>query len=189
MSDHTCNVSTEQLLGWWLAEGDSAEQSRIDQHLFACGACTHRLTALIQLAEAIRHETLRGTFGFVVPVAFIDRMKSAGLVVREYALHPGGSVNCTIAPADDFVAAKLHAKLDDVHRLDLLVDDDMMGKVRLADVPFDAATGTLAVVPSAAFLRTVQVAQQRMRLVAVEGEGERVVGDYTFNHSPYTQQA
>jgi DNA-directed RNA polymerase specialized sigma24 family protein len=55
---------------------------------------------------------------------------------------------------------------------------------RLADVPFDAETGEVLVIPSAAWLKTMPAFTMRMRLIAVSEAGEKPIGDYTFNHSP-----
>jgi Putative zinc-finger len=181
---HACTTSVEELLAYWLDEVDEADEQRIDEHLFACTACATRLHQLANLGSAIRQATLAGDFGYIVPAAFTTRMKQAGLTVREYSLAPGGSVNCTIAPTDDLVCAHVSADLQGVSRLDVVIEDEASGAQRLSDVPFDAGEGGVTVVPSAVMLRGLGVARQRMRLVAVEGMGERVVGEYTFNHSP-----
>ena len=184
MTHPACTMSRDELLAWWLGDLDDAEDSRLDAHLFACAACATRLAALLALGDAIRLEMLRGSFGFVVPAAFVDRLRGAGLTLREYTLAPGGSVNCTIGPNDDFVVSHLHAPLADVQRLDVLIDDTTLGQLRLDDVPFDPSTSALTVVPGAAFLRSLGKTQQRLRLVAVAGAQERVIGDYIFNHTP-----
>jgi hypothetical protein len=119
-----------------------------------------------------------------LPEPFIRGLQSAGFQVREYELAAGGSVNCTVTPEDDFVVSYLRAPLTDVRRLDVLIDDSTSGQFRANDVAFDPAAGMLVAVTSTAYLRTLQRSQQRVRLVAVEGAEERVLGDYTFNHSP-----
>ncbi|MDH4105914.1 MAG: zf-HC2 domain-containing protein, partial [Gammaproteobacteria bacterium] len=102
-------MNRDELLAWWLGELDSVTEERLDAHVFACADCAVRLTALLALGDAIRRETLSGSFGFVVPAAFVGRLHAAGLRLREYTLEPGGSVNCTIGPGDDFVVSHLHA--------------------------------------------------------------------------------
>ena len=56
--------------------------------------------------------------------------------------------------------------------------------MRIADVPFDAATGEVFVIPSAAWLKTMPAFTMRMRLIAVGEAGETQIGEYTFDHSP-----
>jgi hypothetical protein len=184
MTRTDCTMSRDELLAWWLGELDAAAEARLDEHVFACAVCAARLTALLALGDAIRRETLSGSFGFVVPAAFVGRMRASGLRLREYTVEPGGSVNCTIGPGDDFVVSHLHALLAGVPRLDVILDDPTLGRFRLDDVPFDPGASALTFVPSAALLRSLRTTQQRVRLIAVAGAQECVLGEYTFNHTP-----
>jgi hypothetical protein len=180
----TTPASTQDLLAYWLGEIDEATESRLEEHLFACAACSERLRTVVEFGAAIRSELLHGDFGFVLPAAFIHRLKESGLRVREYNLEPGASVSCTVTPEDDLVVAHMRAPLGDVRRLDLLIEDPVAGSMRVHDVAFDPAAGGVTMVPSVAFLRTLRHERQRVRLVAVEGVEERVIADYTFNHYP-----
>jgi hypothetical protein len=179
-----CAVQPPDLLEYWLGELRGAAEARLEEHLFACAACTERLQALVALGAAIRAELTRGALNIVLPEPFLRRVREAGLRLREYALEPGGSVDCTITPDDDLVVAHLRAPLRGVRRLDVLVDNSVAGKLRASDVPFDPDAEALVAVTSSVFLRTLRHAQQRVRLIAVEGADERVVADYTFNHYP-----
>ncbi len=188
MTHVPCTTPPQDLMAYWLGELDSefdrGHERRLEEHLFACAACTERLRAVVALGGAIRAELLRGTFNFVTSASFIRRIKDAGWQVREYDLEAGGSVACTVTPDDHFVVSYLHAPLRGVRRLDVLIDDSTSGKHRANDVAFDPESGTLAAVTSTAYLRTLSHSQQRVRLVAVDGADERVIADYTFNHSP-----
>ena len=46
------------------------------------------------------------------------------------------------------------------------------------------AAGEILVLPPATALRKLPAHTQRMRLVAMEEAGERVIGEYTFVHTP-----
>jgi hypothetical protein len=177
-------LPTQELTEYWLGELDEARERRIDEHLFACAACSERLRALVDLGAAIRGAFLDGWLNIVLPEPFIRRIKDAGFQVREYDLAAGASVNCTVTPEDDFVVSYLRAPLGDVRRLDVLIDDETSGKHRANDVAFDPSAGALVSVTSTAYLKTLKHSQQRVRLVAVDGVEERVIGDYTFDHSP-----
>ena len=188
MTNAACTTPPQDLLAYWLGELDGefdrGHEQRVEEHLFACAACTERLGAVVALGAAIRAALLHGAFSFVTSAPFIRRIKEAGWQVREYELAAGGSVACTVTPGDAFVVSYLHAPLRDVRRLDVLIDDSTSGKHRANDVAFDSEAGTLAAVTSTAYLRTLGHSQQRVRLVAVDGADERVIADYTFNHSP-----
>jgi hypothetical protein len=72
-----------------------------------------------------------------------------------------------------------------VKRLDVIsMQGDTTAEVRLADVPFDAETGEVILIPSAAWLKTMPAFTMRMWLIAVGDAGDRPIGDYTFHHSP-----
>jgi hypothetical protein len=176
--------SAQELTAYWLGELDEAHEQRVDEHLFACAACSERLRAIVDLGAAVRRAFLDGWLNIVLPEPFIRRIKEAGFQVREYRLDAGGAVDCTVTPDDDFVVAYLRAPLGEVRRLDVLIDDQTSGKFRANDVAFDPLAEELVAVTSTAYLRTLQHSRQRVRLVAVEGVDERVLGDYTFNHYP-----
>jgi hypothetical protein len=181
---------TADLLSYWLDELDEARAQTIEEHLFHCDACGARLRELIQLGGAMRKALLAGNFGIVVTPSFVHRLQSAGVRIREYHLAPGGSVNCTVAPEDDLVISHLRASLSDVRQIDLVIDEGPGGtEHRCRHIAFDAATGEVTVIPPVALLRTLGHDRQRMRLMAVQGASERLLGEYTFNHSPYDGRA
>ena len=177
-------ISPQELLGYWLGEFDAEHEARLDEHLLACAPCAERLGALVETGAAIRRALLRGGFSSVLSPACIDRLKTTGLRVREYRLEPGGSVNCTVTREDDLVVSYLRAPLRGVEQLDLVMQDATAGSWRLTDVAFDPAADCVAVVPDIAHLRALGRTRHRMQLVAVEAAGERVIADYTFDHTP-----
>src|SRR5882757_8786335 len=111
--------------------------------------------------------------------------RTRGPRIREYNMAPGGSVNCTVTPDDDLVLAHLQAPLRNLQRVDVLVYDEGTGeRWRQKDIPFNAETNALVYLPVTTVLRSLGLTTQRFQLVAVDGVDERVIADYTFNHSP-----
>ena len=188
MSAASCTAPTpaSTLIDYWLGELEGEREKELEEHLFGCEACSARLRDLARLGEGIGHAMRAGHVPAVLTAAFIRRLQASGMRVREYRLQPGGSVNCTVAPDDDLVIAHLHAPLGGVQRLDLLFDDVTSGAHwRVEDVAFDASAEEVVLLPDVAELRQVTVATQRVQLLAVERTTERVIADYTFNHSRY----
>ena len=184
--DNHADHPTSDLLAYWLGELDAARAESVEEHLFRCDNCGARLRELIQFGGAMRKALLNGSFCTVVTPSFVRRLQSAGVRVREYHLEPGGSVNCTLAPEDDFVISHLRAEVGDVRQIDLVIDDGHGGSAhRSPHIPFNASTGEVTVIPPVALLRTLGHDRQRMRLLAVDKSSERLLGEYTFNHSPY----
>ena len=188
MSGAFCTAPTPvaMLIDYWLGELEGEREAELEEHLFGCEACAARLRHLVRLGEGIGRATRGGDVPAVLTAPFIRRLQASGMRVREYRLQPGGSVNCTVAPEDDLVIAHLHAALGDVQRLDLLFDDVTAGvRWRAEDVAFDSSSDEVVLLPDVAELRQVTSKTLRVQLLAVERATERVVADYTFNHSRY----
>lgn len=179
-------ISLELLVAYWLGEVSETRAATLEEHFFGCAHCTQRAEALVALAAGVRAAVRDGKLSMAVSTAFVEAMKQAGLHVREYRVEPGGSVNCTIRADDDAVISRLRAPLAGVTRLDVVSMPGAGGtpEERLIDVPFDAQTGEVLMIPSARRLKTMPTHTLRMQLLAVSETGERPIGDYTFNHTP-----
>jgi len=167
------------LVDYWFGELPPGEEEAFEDHLFGCAECTAKLEELAALGAAVRAAWKAGAVRAVISHALYEAMKKEGLRLREYNMVPGGSVDCTIAAADDFVVSHLAAPLSGVQRVDLVTDVE-----RFEDVPFDAAAGEVLMIPAPAVLKRSGAFTLHVQLVAVEQAGERVLGDYTFEHTP-----
>lgn len=168
-----------KLVDYWFGDLAPDEEAAFEEHLFGCAECTAKLEALAALGAAVRAAWRQGAVRAVISRALYEAMKKEDLTLREYHMAPGESVACTITAADDFVVSRLTAPLAGVQRLDVVTSDG-----RLEDVPFDAAAGEVLVCPAPAALKRRGAFTHRVRLVAVEERGERVLGEYTFLHTP-----
>lgn len=178
---HACpDLAT--LLAYWFGELDEARESAIEEHYLGCAACSAQLEEVEALGAGVRRAFAGGQIGAVVTPAFVERLRQRGLHLREYRVPCNSSVNCSVGPDDDVLLSHLQVPLEGVERIDLLVAP---ADLRLEDVPFDAASGEVVVVPSIAYIRTLPAHRQVLRLVAIGADGERVLGEYTFNHSPH----
>lgn len=191
MSTASCQSPLEWhvLLAYRLGELDPDSEARIEEHYLGCARCSHRLDQLTALGREVR--TLARTSGVsaVINGHFVRRLSERGLQVREYRVPRNGSVNCTVAPDDDFLVAQLEAPLGGVTRLDLIdVDRDGNPAMRHEDIPFNAEAGGVVIATCIDAVRSLPATTLRMRLVAVDATGERILGDYVFNHTPYPPQ-
>jgi hypothetical protein len=178
-------LGDDLVLGWWIGELGAAEARRVERHLLSCGWCSARAQLHTAVAEGIRGLVRDGHLPGVLAPIVVERLQREGRRIREYRVAPGGSVQCTVAPEDDVVLARLAVNLAGVTQLDLLSRVGDGPEQRFADLPFDASTGELIVAPAIDMLRARPASVERMRLVAVDPQGERALGDYTFNHSPW----
>ncbi|HEX6794090.1 MAG TPA: hypothetical protein VF304_09585 [Casimicrobiaceae bacterium] len=180
-----CAVPIEQntLVEYWLGELDEPTETRIDEHVLGCAICSHGLSEIVALADGIRSSFRHGAMRVFVTDAFVRTAAARGMRVREYRVPRNGSVNCSISAEDEMLVSRLEAPLAGVHRVDAISYRDDGATEVFHDVPFDAASGEVVVAPKLAAIRAMPSHRQRVRLVAVDEAGERVIGDYTFNHA------
>ena len=179
-------IAFATLVEYWLDELDDAAETHVDEHLLGCGECSDRLNELVGLARGIRAAFRAGTVRAFVTEAFAKRLAEQGVHIREYRIPHNGSINCTVTPEDEVVIARLEAPLAGISRLDAVsIRSADAPPLIFQDIPFDAASGEVVLTPKIARLREMPAHQHRVRLLAVDAGGERVVGDYTFNHTPF----
>jgi anti-sigma factor RsiW len=181
----TTPIEDQSLLEYWLGELDEAAEARIDEHVLGCADCSERLADIVAMADGIRSAFKHGSVHVFVTDAFVKGAAQHATHVREYRVAPNGSVNCTVAPEDELLVSRLEAPLAGVARIDVIsyLNDAQTDVFR--DIPFDAASGAIVLTPSVARLRTMPSHRRRFRLVAIDESGERVIGDYTFNHTAH----
>lgn len=172
------------LAGYWFGELPPPRAEEVEEHLFACDACGARLRALAALGDGVRRLAQEGAVQVVVTRSFLEAASGAGLRVREYAVPPGGRVACTVTAQDDLLVGRMSADFGGISRLDVLVEMGGAPGRRIEDVPVSPDAGELIVVQAMPAARALGRVVLRYRLVAREGPHERVLGDYTFDHSP-----
>lgn len=176
-------IEERTLVEYWLGELDEAAETVLDEHVLGCAPCSERLAEIVALADGIRSTFIHGGMRVFITDAFVRRVTTLGMRVREYRVPRNGSVNCSAAPEDEMLVSRLEAPLAGVHRIDAISYRDDGAAEVFRDVPFDAASGEVVVAPKLAAIRAMPSHRQRVRLVAVDEAGERVIGDYTFNHA------
>jgi hypothetical protein len=173
------------VLDWWAGELDAWEARRVERHLFSCGSCSARAELLPAVTEGLRSLVREGRLPAVLSPIVVERLQRDGRRIREYRVAPGGGVQCTVAPDDHVVLARLSARFEGVTRVDLVSRVDDGPEDRYADLPFDPAVAELILAAPVDLLRARPASVEVMRLVSVESQGERLLGEYTFNHSPW----
>ncbi len=180
-------IGAGRLLDYWIDELDALGEEAIERHLLECAHCSAGLERLLELADDVRALMRAGRVRAVLGQSFVRRLVDAGMRVREYRMDPGGSVECTVAPDDDLLVARLQAPLAGVGRLDVLVVNPLGdgSTRRLTDVPFDPEAEEILMAPVTAAVRQAPAHVQQVRLLAVEPTGERTLGEYVFRHTPW----
>jgi len=181
-------LGVDTLVAYWLGELEPDAEAAVEAHYVECGHCTEALAAIARVGAGIRAVVRSGQVRAVVSAPFLALLQAQGMRIREYRVPAGGRVACTITAEDDAVAGHMQADLAGVTRVDVVerldLGDGRVTQWRLEDVPFDAAAGEVVNLPRAAALRAMPAHTLRVELVAVEEGGARILGDYTFAHTP-----
>lgn len=173
------------LFDWWTGESSARERRLVDEHLLDCEGCYTRARVLAAIASGVSSLVRGGLIRTVITARVIDKMRLEGKKVREYHVPTGGGVHCTLAPEDDFLVARLEARVEAGARLDLLSRVGDGPEFRVEDVPFIPGAGEVIVAQPVDEIRARPPHVERIRLVGVTAEGERAIGEFTFNHTPW----
>jgi hypothetical protein len=178
-------LSDPVLIEWWTGEVQGPERRFVEEHLLGCDSCSARARVLSVLAEGVASLVRIGRIQTVVTAEVVERMRREGRKVREYRVNAGGGVQCTVAPDDDFLVARLQARLEPGERLDLFSRIDDGPESRVPDLPCIPGAFEVIVAEPVDEIGARPAHVQRLRLVAVGTKGERLIGEYTFNHTPW----
>ena len=181
-----CPASMElpALIDYWFGELPDDATERVEEHLLECDACGDRLQALVGLRDGVRRVARSGAVELFVTDAFLRAAVASGLRTREYRVAPGGRVACTVTAEDDLLVGRLQADFGGVTSCDVLLHVAGQSVHRIEDVPVSAADHELIWSLAMPAARALGEQVLEVRLVAREGEGVRVLGDYTFAHTP-----
>jgi hypothetical protein len=171
------------LVDYWFGDLDGPDLDRVEEHLLECDACGSVLRWLVATGDGVRRLAREGAFGVVVSPSFLATASREGLRVREYRVPAGGRVDCTVTAEDDLLVSHLEGDFRGVSRLDLVVQVEDGPEQRVLDLPVSPSSAELIVAQAMPALRAMPSSTMRMRLLAREGEGDRLVGEYTFAHT------
>ncbi len=188
MKESPCSapVGFDALIEYWLGELPEPETERIDEHIILCGQCAAKLGEIVLLSQAIRDVFRKGNIHVILTPNFLDHLIKQGIRVRQYRCSLNGSVACTVTTEDELLVGRLAVPLAGITRLDALsrrsCDD---AEHRFSDIPFDAGANEIVVATNLTRMRRLPSHQHIVRLVAVEKETDRLIGQYTFNHTAH----
>jgi len=171
------------LVDYWFGDLAGPDLDRVEEHLLECDACGSVLRSLVATGDGVRRLARQGAFGVVVSPAFLETASRQGLRVRQYGVPAGGRVDCTVTADDDLLVSYLQGDFRGVSRLDLVVQVEDGPEHRVFDLPVSPSSSEVIVAQAMPALRAMPSSTVRMRLLAREGEGDRLVGEYTFAHT------
>lgn len=182
-----------RLVDYWIGELPAREELSVEAHVFCCATCSARLERLAELASGIRRLAGAGRLRAVVPWSLVKRLGDDGVAVKVFEVRPGERVPCSAAPEDELLVARLAADLGDEERVDLALEFELDAgaargfpdQQRLADVPVDRSRREVVLAFRADLVHPLPHHLVHMKLLAPGAGGERVLGEYTLEHSPW----
>jgi hypothetical protein len=171
------------LVDYWFGDLEGPDLDRVEEHVLECDACGSVLRSLVATGDGVRRLAREGAFGVVVSPSFLETASRQGLRVREYRVPAGGRVACTVTADDDLLVSHLEGDFRGVSRLDLVVQVEDGPEHRVLDLPASPSSPEVIVAQAMPALRAMPSSTMRMRLLARDGKGDRLVGEYTFAHT------
>jgi hypothetical protein len=181
-------LGLDELIGYLLGDLSEAELDAVEDHLFGCAACGHRLDSVDAVRRAVAGAARRAELGGNVGAAFLERAASDGLSVREYRIPRGGEVACVAGPEDLVLvrlaldppgpelpaALRLEATFEDLERRE-------SAELPPRDVAADRQLGEVMLVFPGETVRAYPRSRWTLHLRSAEA-GE--LGSYVMDHTP-----
>jgi len=172
-----------RLLDWWRGELADADGNAFEEHLFDCERCRHAAEALAGIEAGVREIVRKGGIGFIPSASVLERMRRDGVRMRTYRLAPGETVACTVGADDDLVVTHLVAELASVERVDVALTGGGIAR-HMAGVPVEPGRGEVVFASAGDAIRRLPRCVLQVRVTTRDGARERVLGEYTLDHSP-----
>lgn len=192
MTHAPCRSSTplEELVAY--LAGEPVDES-FEEHLFECAVCARRLEVIQELRRGVVDLVRRGCVTAAVTGTLIDRAESDGVRIRSYRVSPNETVACTAAPEDDFVLIRLAVpEASDAESADLVsnvtnLDDGTAWSRKAEGLVVDRSAGEIAFLFSGRQIRSVPRSRWTMEARVRGHSGERRLGPYTLEHTPWAR--
>ena len=180
-------IALAALTDYVAGELPEVEAAALEEHLFACAACTARAAEFAALVRAIRPAMQSAEVGGFVTDTILNRLARDGVRVRTFTLSPGAIVPCAVWDDDELMALRLRGDFGGATEFTLTQ------RVAGAEVTREtghvaSANGEIVHVVPAAWVRQLPVVEVEIRLTAHEGGVERPVGSYTLIHGGSLQR-
>jgi Putative zinc-finger len=161
----------------------SAEEGRIEEHVFTCADCARELAAAEALGRDIAAVAREGRLHSVVTDSILNRLAADGVRIRMFTLEGGGIVPCAVWADDDLVVARIRADFAGAESVTIVTrqaSGDEIG--RIADISVRPGQRELLNAFSAAHLRKLPATRVQVTVTAQIASGERTIAEYTLEH-------
>jgi hypothetical protein len=185
-------LSLEELVDYERGELTPAASDRIEEHFFACGNCARRLETISRVGAGVADLVREGRLSASVTVQLLDDARERGVRLRSYRLAPGESVACTAGPTDDFVVIRLVVDVEEGESVDVASEVQNLEtgegwSQTTEDVAVDRRGGELVYAFAGDRVRSLPRTRWTMRAQVHGPRGDRQLGPYILDHTPWKQ--
>lgn len=181
----TTDTDFERLAAYWLGELEPGAEAALEEEIFTDPALAARLDVLATLGASLVALAREGRLQGALTMRTVEKLRAAGLVVREYSLAPGQVVPCTIA-AEDLMVVRLHGAFEGVTSADIDLEWRLEGEAPRVethrDVPIDQLAHEIVLAYPGDGIRALPRAGFTYRVSA--SGGARGLGEFHLDHTP-----
>ena len=185
MTETRCStpIAFAELVDYWAGELTPVEVDRIDEHVFACGACARELATVDSMGRGIAAVVREGRFRGVITDAILNRLSAEGVRVRMFTLEGSGVVPCAVWAGDDLVVSRIRADFTDVDFVTIVSRQASGEEIsRISDVAIRPGQREILNAFPAAHLRKLPATRVQISVTGHMRGAERTIGEYTLEH-------
>jgi hypothetical protein len=177
-------IGFTDVVDYWAGDLTTAEEGRIEEHVFTCADCARELAAAEALGRDIAAVAREGRLHSVVTDSILNRLAADGVRIRMFTLEGGGIVPCAVWADDDLVVARIRADFAGAESVTIVTrqaSGDEIG--RISDISLRPGQRELLNAFSAAHLRKLPATRVQVTVTAQIASGERTIAEYTLEHA------
>ena len=177
-------IGFSDVVDYWAGDLTSAEEDRIEEHVFTCADCAREFASAEALARSIATVAREGRLHSVVTDAILNRLAADGVRIRTYTLEGAGIVPCAVWADDDLVVARIRADFADVDAVTIVTRRASGEEIsRLSDIAVRPGQREILNALSAAHLRKLPATSVQVTVTAQLADGERTIAEYALEHA------
>jgi hypothetical protein len=177
-------LSIGQLSDYWTADVSADDMARIEEHVFACSACTELLAETDRLRRSIGEAARTGGFQSFVTDSLLNQLARDGVRVRSYVMDAGGAVQCAVWDDDEILVTRLRADFSGVTAVDAVMRLDTGEEWgRATDIPVSEGSREVIIALPASLVRRAPEVPMRLTLRSSSASpDDAALAVYTFDH-------
>ena len=135
-------IAFETIVAYWAGDLDVAQTDAVEEHVFACAACTATSARVAAISEK-----LRSLEPSIISAARLAELRAAGRHIDDNTVDPGQRTRVVFGPQDFIVHHLRGLELADVDRVGVVIRVDETDQIlaEYPSAPFEMASGEVLI--------------------------------------------